>query len=177
MEDQNTTEAPDLLFMTSEIVVGYVSNNSVRMMELPQIIATVHASLVGLTAPKVDEPKTGAPTPAVSIKKSITDDYLISLEDGRKFKSLKRHLQIEYGMTPDQYRAKWGLPRDYPMVAPGYAASRSKLARAAGLGRKASVVAEASEAAPPTPPEPVPEPVVEPPKAKRGRPKKAKEKD
>ncbi len=120
---------------TAEIVAAYVSRNSVPVSELPNLIRSVHDSLSRLgAAPAVEAP---APKrePAVSIRKSITDEFLISLEDGRKFKSMKRYLS-GLGMTPADYRAKWGLPTDYPMVAPAYAARRSELAKTIGLGRK-----------------------------------------
>jgi predicted transcriptional regulator len=121
--------------LTTDIVAAYVSNNPVPVSALPELIASIAASLNGLVngaAHAEPEPQ----NPAVSIKKSVTPDYLISLEDGKQFKSLKRHLMTSYGMTPDEYRAKWNLPRDYPMVAPNYAASRSALAKNMGLGRK-----------------------------------------
>ncbi|MCO5164721.1 MAG: MucR family transcriptional regulator [Mesorhizobium sp.] len=130
-----TQKQDELIELTADIVSAYVSNNPVPPAELPSLIAQVNAALRGLGTP---ESKAGAerPAPAVPIKKSITPDYLISLEDGKKFKSLKRHLSTHYGLTPDEYRAKWGLPADYPMVAPNYAASRSALAKSMGLGRK-----------------------------------------
>lgn len=117
-----------------EIVAAYVSNNSLPVTELPGLIASVDATLRGLgkSAPTVVEPEKREP--AVPIKKSRTPDYLICLEDGKKFKSLRRHLAV-LGMTPDDYRAKWGLPADYPMVAPNYAAQRSELAKGMGLGQ------------------------------------------
>jgi predicted transcriptional regulator len=122
--------------LTTDIVAAYVSNNPVPVSALPELIASVAASLNGLvngTAPaEIVEPQ----KPAVPIKKSVTPDYVISLEDGKRFKSLKRHLMTSYGMTPDEYRTKWNLPSDYPMVAPNYAASRSALAKSMGLGRK-----------------------------------------
>ena len=123
---------------------AFVSNNSVKPADLPALIGSVHTALrdVGQPAAKVEEPK---PTPPVSVKKSITADYLISLEDGKHYRSLKRHLAGR-GLTPEQYREKWGLPRDYPMVAPNYAAKRSELAKSMGLGRKAKE--EAAAAAP-----------------------------
>jgi predicted transcriptional regulator len=126
--------------LTASVVSAYVSNNSISSFDLPGLIASVHASIAGLSAPAVAQ----APelVPPVSIKKSITPDYLISLEDGKRYKSLKRHLSGR-GLTPDEYRAKWGLQRDYPMVAPNYAAQRSELAKSMGLGRKrAEPVAE-----------------------------------
>ncbi len=125
-----------LIGLVADIVSAYVSNNSVPASDLPNLIATTHAAITGLdseaAAPAVEE----KPTPAVSIKKSITADYLICLEDGRKFKSLKRHLRTGYDMTPEQYRARWGLPADYPMVAPAYAEARSNLAKKMGLGQQ-----------------------------------------
>ena len=121
---------------TAYIVAAYVSNNRVSEADLPAVIASVFRSLSGLTAvePKAVEPE--PPVPAISVRKSVTDDYIICLEDGKKFKSLKRHLSTHYGMTPEEYRAKWKLPADYPMVAPNYAAARSALAKNMGLGRK-----------------------------------------
>ena len=126
----------DYIHMTADIVSAYVSNNSVRASELPAIIEAVHTSLYKAGDPKVEEPVAKTPTPAVPIKKSITDNFIICLEDGKKFKSLKRHLSTAYDMSPDDSRAKWGLGRDYPMVAPAYASARSSLARQMGLGRK-----------------------------------------
>lgn len=134
LEEKNQNE---IIEFTAEIITAYVSNNSVSANELPSLIAEIHASLAGLL---MDSPiiPVEKPTPAVSVKKSLTDDYLICLEDGKKFKSLKRHLMTHYGMTPEDYRAKWDLPSDYPMVAPNYAATRSNLAKQMGLGRKAN---------------------------------------
>ena len=130
--------------LTSEVVAAYVAKNHIQTPELPALIASVHATLSALG--KAPEPEVPAepPKPAVPIKKSITDEYLISLEDGRKFKSLKRYLGV-LGMTPAEYRAKWGLPGDYPMVAPAYAAKRSELAKGLGLGHKRQ---ESDEVAP-----------------------------
>jgi len=128
MEEQNK-----LTDLVVDIVTAYVGNNSVPASELPALISSVHKALGNLTAEtetKVEEAK----TPAVSIKKSISDDFIICLEDGRKFKSLKRHLRTKYNMSPEEYRAKWNLPKDYPMVAPNYAAARSNLAKQMGLG-------------------------------------------
>ena len=125
----------DLLGLTAEIVSAHVSNNSVSVTDLPNLITEVHRTLAALAgmapAPRVEAEK---PTPAVPVKKSITPDYLICLEDGKKMKMLKRHLQTSYGMTPEQYREKWGLAADYPMVAPNYAKHRSSLAKKIGLG-------------------------------------------
>lgn len=135
MDNENDYSNESKLELTAAIVSAYVSKNSVPMANLSELVSSVHASLDRLST-KAEQP---APpqTPAVPIKKSITPEYLISLEDGRKFKSLKRHLSTHYGMTPEQYRQKWSLPADYPMVAPNYAAKRSALARTMGLGRKA----------------------------------------
>ena len=127
---------------TAEIVAAYVSRNSVPMAELPNLIRSIHSSLSALGAPPVVEAPAAPLVPAVPIKKSVTDEYIVSLEDGRKFKSLKRYLATSHGMTPAEYRAKWGLPPDYPMVAPAYAAKRSALAKTIGLGRKAADTAE-----------------------------------
>jgi predicted transcriptional regulator len=121
--------------MTAEVVSAYVENNPVPMSELQKLIADVHQALAKLTGYPVEaEPE--KPKPAVNPKRSVTDDYIICLEDGQKFKSLKRHLMSHYGMTPAEYREKWDLPADYPMVAPSYAAQRSALAKSMGLGRK-----------------------------------------
>ena len=140
MDDQSGGMERDeeLRSLTADVVSAYVSNNSVPMSELSNLISEVHRAL-GQTGGS-PEPSSGPgekPKPAVPIKKSVTDDYIICLEDGKQFKSLKRHLTSKYGMTPEEYRARWGLPPDYPMVAPNYAAARSKLAREMGLGRKA----------------------------------------
>jgi predicted transcriptional regulator len=119
--------------ITADIVSSYVANNSVHRAELPNVIASVDAALQGLAAPKQEQPAKSQP--AVSIRKSITPDFLISLEDGKKYKTLKRHLGT-VGLTPEEYRAKWGLPTDYPMVAPNYAQKRSELATSMGLGQQ-----------------------------------------
>ena len=128
------------LDMAASIVSAYVGNNSVPAPELPALIASVHAALVrvrgGLTTGGTQEAPAEPAKPAVPIKKSITPDYLICLEDGKKFKSLKRHLRTHYDMSPDEYRAKWNLPSDYPMVAPSYAEARSNLAKQMGLGQQ-----------------------------------------
>ncbi|MGJ8570649.1 MAG: MucR family transcriptional regulator [Hoeflea sp.] len=123
-----------LIELTAEIVAAYVSNNSVAANDLPNVISQVHAALGGATMPA--EEVVEKPKPAVSIRRSIQNDYLICLEDGQKFKSLKRHLMTHYGLTPEQYREKWDLPSDYPMVAPSYAEARSRLAKEMGLGQK-----------------------------------------
>jgi predicted transcriptional regulator len=121
--------------LTAGIVSAFVSNNSVAAGDIPALINQVHSALLRVSSGAKDvsaEPL----KPAVSVKKSITPDYIICLEDGKKFKSLKRHLRTQYNVTPEQYREKWGLPPDYPMVAPNYAAARSKLAKDMGLGQQ-----------------------------------------
>lgn len=123
---------------TAHIVAAYVSNNRVAEADLPALISSVHAALTATTSAPQTEPEPAPLVPAVPVKKSISDDYITCLEDGKKFKSLKRHLMTHYDMTPDAYRAKWKLPADYPMVAPNYAAARSALAKSMGLGRKAA---------------------------------------
>ncbi|WP_024927639.1 MULTISPECIES: MucR family transcriptional regulator [unclassified Mesorhizobium] len=124
-----------LIGLTADVVSAYVSNNPVPVGDLPALIGQVHAALKG-TIGNVSAEIPEALKPAVPIRKSVTPDYLICLDDGKKFKSLKRHLSSRYGLTPDEYRAKWSLPSDYPMVAPNYAATRSALAKTMGLGRK-----------------------------------------
>lgn len=146
MTDNLSERNASLIGLTAEIVAAYVSNNLVPTSELSKIIADTHVAVSALqtgSSPAIEE----KPTPAVPIKKSVTPDFLICLEDGKKFKSLKRHLSTHYEMPPDQYRQKWNLPADYPMVAPNYSASRSALAKTMGLRRKAAVVV-----APPPPP-------------------------
>jgi predicted transcriptional regulator len=154
------SEQSELVEMTAEIVAAYVSNSTVATGDLPGLIQQIHRALSDV-ASGVQAPQPAAPlTPAVSIKKSISPDYLTCLEDGRKFKSLKRHLRTKYNLSPDDYRAKWGLAKDYPMVAPNYAAARSTLARQMGLGQGGRKPATA----------PTPTPAT---KVVRGRPKKA----
>src|SRR5947209_11942803 len=121
--------------LTAEIVSAYVGKNSVPANELPNLINQVHAALVRVSGGH-GEVQPESLKPAVSVKKSITPDYIVCLEDGKKFKSLKRHLRTQYNITPEQYREKWGLPVDYPMVAPNYAAARSQLAKQMGLGQQ-----------------------------------------
>lgn len=123
----------DLVEMAADIVSAYVSANQVPPSEIPALIRTVYASLQQI-AGSSPVAVTSAQEPAVPVKKSITPDYIVCLEDGKKFKSLKRHLRTKYSMTPDEYRTKWGLPHDYPMVAPNYAKERSNLAKRMGLG-------------------------------------------
>jgi predicted transcriptional regulator len=135
MNEANKDNATDLLIeLTAEIVAAYVSNNSVAVNDLPSVITQVHAALGGATLPV--EEVVEKQKPAVSVRRSIQNDFLICLEDGQKFKSLKRHLMTHYGLTPEQYRDKWELPADYPMVAPAYAEARSRLAKEMGLGQK-----------------------------------------
>ena len=123
-----------LLEMTADIVSAYVGNNNVQVTEVPGLISSIHAALSQISTGVVEvEPE--VKEPAVSVRKSITPDFLICLEDGRKFKSLKRHLRTKYDMSPEEYRTKWNLPKDYPMVAPNYAKARSELAKQMGLGQ------------------------------------------
>jgi len=126
----------DLIDLSTEIVSAYVSHNALSVNDLPKLIADVHTALRGLQGGAVPEPSEEL-KPAVPVKKSVAADYIICLEDGKKFKSLKRHLRTHYDMSPEEYRDKWGLPADYPMVAPNYSATRSRLAKDNGLGRKA----------------------------------------
>jgi predicted transcriptional regulator len=140
MTEQINKSAAELSELTADIVSAFVSNNSVPVAGLAGLIASVHQSLSGLGRPA--EPAVEAKAPAVNPKKSVFPDYIICLEDGKKYKSLKRHVRTAFGLTPDEYRAKWGLPGDYPMVAPNYSATRSELARSTGLGRKAAPVQE-----------------------------------
>ena len=136
--DASAPSETDLLELTAELVSAYVARNAVPVNELPALMQAIHDTLyrMGDPPPPADEAKLEELKPAVPIRKSVTDDYLISLETGQKFKSLKRHLMTAHNMTPQQYREKWGLPKDYPMVAPAYAKSRSALAKTLGLGRK-----------------------------------------
>jgi predicted transcriptional regulator len=163
--DDITQNDADFIGLAADIVGAYVTKNNVPASELPNLIAATHAALAKLSAPPA--PEAEKPTPPVPIRKSVTPDHIISLEDGRSYKSLKRHLTSR-GMTPAEYRQKWGLPHDYPMVAANYAAQRSELAKSSGLGqirrnqaaaRKAEAATRAAE---PTPAS-----------ARRGRPKKA----
>lgn len=137
--DQDETTAPlstDLLRMTAQVVASYVSRNSVPTEQLPELISSVHSSLRHVDDKA--EPVSEQPAkPAVPIRKSVHPDYIVCLEDGKKLKMLKRHLRTTYNMSPDEYRAKWGLAPDYPMVAPNYAAQRSEFAKRIGLGRGA----------------------------------------
>jgi predicted transcriptional regulator len=124
----------NLLEMTAEIVASHVSNNAVAIDDLPSLIAKVHLALSGLGEGAPPPAPSNRPQPAVPIKKSVMADHIVCLEDGKKLKMLKRHLRTSYNMTPDQYRERWGLPADYPMVAPNYARQRRDLAKQIGLG-------------------------------------------
>ena len=152
-------ERDQVLELTAEIVAAYVSNNPIAATEISALISDIHAALMRVAGAPSDRALIGL-QPAIPVQESVTPDYIVCLDDGKKFKSLKRHLNNEHGMSPDEYRAKWGLNKDYPMVAPNYSASRSSLARTMGLGRKAAP--QAAEA---------PAPAEAP--AKRGRRSKA----
>ncbi|TDI60900.1 MAG: transcriptional regulator [Alphaproteobacteria bacterium] len=132
--DKKEPVGDNILELATKIVSGYVSKNPVSSAELPEIIQSVHKTLIALS--KTERSKLITQKPAVATEDSITEDYIICLEDGKKLKMLKRHLRSKFGLTPDQYRAKWNLPPSYPMVAPGYAIKRSQLAKEIGLGRK-----------------------------------------
>ena len=135
MTDENTRTTPglgELVVHTGAIVAAYLSGNECPASDVPQLIRTVHSALAEIAAGTTAG---AAPVPACDPKKSVTHDYIVCLEDGRKLKSMKRHLATSFGMTPDDYRSRWGLPRNYPMVAPGYAKRRSDMAKEIGLGR------------------------------------------
>ncbi|WP_263588970.1 MucR family transcriptional regulator [Sphingopyxis sp. GC21] len=148
------TDTPNLsetlITLTADIVAAHLTNNSVAVADVPVLIGNVHAALSALGQPaEAVQPK---PEPAVSIRASVKPEYIVCLEDGKKLKMLKRHLMTHYQMSPDQYRAKWGLPSDYPMVAPAYAEKRRALAKSIGLGRKPGVrVAKSAKMATPSP--------------------------
>ncbi|MHB8267003.1 Ros/MucR family transcriptional regulator [Bradyrhizobium sp.] len=131
----NEPAAKNFIDLTATIVSAYVSNNPTPASDIPALIGQVHAALLRVSTGRAELPVEPA-KPAVPVKKSMTADYLICLEDGKRFKSLKRHLRTLYSMTPEQYRDKWGLPPDYPMVAPNYAVARSQLAKKMGLGQQ-----------------------------------------
>ena len=137
MDSLETPEKNDgmLIELTADVVAAYVSNNPIPAGDLPNLIADVHAAL-GKVGGGTEQSQPEKQRPAVNPKRSVHDDYIVCLEDGKKFKSLKRHLMTHYGLTPEQYREKWGLDSGYPMVAPNYAAARSQLAKKMGLGRK-----------------------------------------
>ena len=134
-ENDQTVASNDLLRMSVEIVSAYVSNNSIAATQVPDVINTVYGALNSINGQTVFE-SSESQKPAVSVRRSVNPDYIICLEDGKKLKMLKRHLRAAYGMSPDEYRAKWDLPSDYPMVAPNYALQRSAFAKKIGLGRK-----------------------------------------
>ncbi len=125
----------DLTSLTADVVAAYVAHNVISGDKLPDFIGSIYAALKSAALDGIEPPKVEL-TPAVPVKKSVTQDYITCLEDGKKFKSLKRHLQTHFGLSPEEYREKWGLPLDYPMVAPAYAAARSSLAKNMGLGRR-----------------------------------------
>ena len=127
-------ERAEIIEMTADIVSAYVGNNAVGAADLPLLIQAVHQALTGVTT-QTETVEVAPKEPAVPVKRSVTPEFLVCLEDGRKFKSLKRHLRTKYNMSPEDYRAKWGLPKDYPMVAPNYAKARSDLAKQMGLGQ------------------------------------------
>ncbi|GJD66906.1 MucR family transcriptional regulator [Methylobacterium frigidaeris] len=164
--DDVTQQDADFVGLAADIVGAYVTKNNVPVSELPNLIAATHAALAKLTAPQA--PAVEKPTPPVPIRKTVTPDHIISLEDGRPYKSLKRHLSSR-GLTADEYRQKWGLPFDYPMVAANYAAQRSELAKSLGLGNIRRERAAAKRAAEMRV---APDPAISAP-ARRGRPKKA----
>ncbi|MCJ2182342.1 MucR family transcriptional regulator [Novosphingobium sp. 1949] len=134
MENVQPDMSETLITLTSDIVAAHVSNNSVTVDDLPSLISNVYGALSGLGGSHVVEEE--KPEPAVSVRASIKPDYIVCLEDGKKLKMLKRHLMTHYNMTPEEYRARWNLPADYPMVAPNYAEKRRELAKKIGLGRK-----------------------------------------
>jgi predicted transcriptional regulator len=131
----DTTSPTQFIALTADIVSAYVSNNTVAASDIPNLINQVHLALLRVSGGQ-NETQPEPLKPAISVKKSITPEYIVCLEDGKKFKSLKRHLRTQYNMTPEQYREKWQLPTDYPMVAPNYAAARSQLAKQMGLGQQ-----------------------------------------
>ena len=134
-DDPQKSEPIMLTQMTAEIVSAYVQNNAIEPKEIPEFIGNVHRALKQtLNGEALERPSAGSRVPAIPINKSVTKDYIVCLEDGESFKFLKSHLRIRHGLAPDQYKAKWGLPDDYPMVAPSYAVKRSKIAKGMGLG-------------------------------------------
>ena len=132
----SSSSTSEFIELAADIVSAYVSNNSVPSSDLPNLISDVHNALMRVSNGVVPETPNEPQKPAISVKKSVTPDYIICLEDGKRFKSLKRHLRTQYNISPDQYREKWGLPPDYPMVAPNYAEARSRLAKEMGLGQQ-----------------------------------------
>lgn len=130
------TASSSYVELAADIVSAYVSNNTVAVQDLPNLIHEVHSALVRITSGGMADSSAESQKPAISVKKSVTPDYIVCLEDGKKFKSLKRHLRTQYNLSPEDYREKWGLPADYPMVAPNYANARSALAKQMGLGQQ-----------------------------------------
>ncbi len=145
MDTEAAPASNDLITLTADIVSAHVSNNNVTVSELPALIASIHDALANVGSTPVQEEV--RQEPAVSIRASIKPDYIVCLEDGKKLKMMKRYLRTKYNMAPDEYRAKWGLPRDYPMVAPNYREARSKLAHSIGLGKKATAAKAAKSPA------------------------------
>ena len=137
-DDMDTANQSELIGLTSKIVSAYVSRNVVQPSDLPGLINTIHQSLKSLGEPAAPAEPVVDQKPAVPVKKSVFPDYIVCLEDGKKLKMLKRHLKSSYGLSPDDYRAKWGLPSDYPMVAPNYAKARSEMAVKIGLGKRSA---------------------------------------
>ena len=135
-DDATLEPEGDLIELSADIVCAYVSNNALSTTDLPKLIGEVHQALKTLKAPGIVPEPVEELKPAVPVRKSVAPDYIVCLEDGKKFKSLKRHLRTHYNLSPEEYREKWGLPADYPMVAPNYSATRSQLAKDNGLGRK-----------------------------------------
>jgi predicted transcriptional regulator len=136
VQAMSDTAGKNFIDLTADIVSAYLSHNSAPASEIPALISQVHAALLRVSTGRAEAPPLEPAKPAVSVKKSMTPDYLVCLEDGKRFKSLKRHLRTQYNMTPEQYRDKWGLAADYPMVAPNYAVARSQLAKKMGLGQQ-----------------------------------------
>lgn len=141
MDDQNNELHETLVTLTADVAAAHVANNSVSTEELPTVIQNIYQALSGLGGGRKEEAK---PEPAVSVRSSVKPDYIVCLEDGKKLKMLKRYLSTRYDMTPDEYREKWGLPSDYPMVAPNYAEQRRTLAKSIGLGKKKRTTAAAA---------------------------------
>jgi predicted transcriptional regulator len=143
-----TDQPTDILKLSANIVAAYLANNTAAPEAIPAIISTVHATLASLASgqPVATQAPAAAAVPAVPVKKSVTDDYIVCLEDGKKLRMLKRHLRVSFGLTPAAYRAKWGLPPEYPMTAPSYAAVRSRLAREINLGQHRSRAAASARA-------------------------------
>jgi len=133
------TKETDLIKVAADIVSAYVSHNTIAQEDLPPLIERVHQTLKAIDVSELDKNAQESLLPAVPVEESVTDDYIVCLEDGERFKSLKRHLRTRYNMTPEEYRQRWGLPANYPMVAPNYAQTRSNLAKQMGLGQKRSL--------------------------------------